>query len=91
MHMHVYFLMEGSMRTTIEITTAQRAKLLELAAMRGEKGFSVLVQEALDAYIEAQTSNEKRKRRALSLNGSLKASEAQALRESTQAIRESWR
>jgi Arc/MetJ family transcription regulator len=84
-------LREATMRTTIEITDAQRAKLLELAALRGEKGFSVLVQEALDAYIEAQTGNEKKKRRALALTGSLKAREAQELRESTKAIRESWR
>lgn len=42
------------MRTTIEITDEQRAKLLELAARRGEKGFSILVQEALDLYLREQ-------------------------------------
>jgi hypothetical protein len=33
------------MRTTIEITPVHRARLLELAARRGVKGFSHLVNE----------------------------------------------
>lgn len=36
----------GAMRTTIEIKPEHRAKLLELAARRGAKGFSELVDEA---------------------------------------------
>jgi hypothetical protein len=39
------------MRTTIEITDHQRARLLDLAARRGAKGFSRFVQEALDDYL----------------------------------------
>jgi hypothetical protein len=35
------------MRTTIEMKLEHRAKLLELAAHRGAKGFSELVSEAL--------------------------------------------
>ena len=42
------------MRTTIEIKPEHRAKLLELAARRGTKGFSELVGEALDAYLRAE-------------------------------------
>jgi hypothetical protein len=37
------------MRTTIEMKPEHRAKLLELAAHRGAKGFSQLVSEALEA------------------------------------------
>ena len=40
-----------SMRTTVEIPDVQRARLLELAARRGEKGFSRLVQEAIDRLL----------------------------------------
>jgi Arc/MetJ family transcription regulator len=79
------------MRTTIEITDEQRAKLLQLAALRGEKGFSILVQEALDAYIEAQSEGRKKRQRALALMGVLKESEAHDLRKAAEAIRESWR
>ena len=39
------------MRTTVEITDAQRAELLKLAAQRGEKGFSAVIREALDLYL----------------------------------------
>ena len=49
--MHVHACEYGCMRTTVEITDAQRAGLLELAARRGEKGFSRLVQEAVEAIL----------------------------------------
>lgn len=41
------------MRTTIEIKPEHRARILELAAARGEKGFSSAVADALDMYLEA--------------------------------------
>src|SRR3972149_4767993 len=50
--MHVHALYNVLMRTTVEITDEQRARLLELAARRGEKGFSKLVQEALERFID---------------------------------------
>ena len=79
------------MRTTVEITADQRARLLELAARRGEKGFSRLVQEALDEFLESRSEEEDSRRRALSLRGVLKEADAKTLRESTRAIRKSWR
>jgi hypothetical protein len=36
------------MRTTIEIKPEHRARILELAATRGDKGFSTVVAEALE-------------------------------------------
>ena len=42
------------MRTTVEIRDDQRAKLLEIAARRGEKGFSRVVQEALDLFLREE-------------------------------------
>lgn len=42
------------MRTTILLTDEQRAKLIELAAQRGHKGYSKLVQDAVDAYLAEQ-------------------------------------
>ena len=79
------------MRTTIEITPEQRARLVEMAARRGEKGFSKLVQQALDAFLSAQASEKEKRRRALSLKGALDSSAAEALRAATRVIRESWR
>lgn len=79
------------MRTTIEITADQRARLLELAARRGDKGFSRLVQEALDAFLDAQAEEETTRRKVLALRGALKRDDAEALREVTRGIRGSWR
>ncbi len=79
------------MRTTIEITDAQRARLLELAARRGVKGFSALVQEAVDAYLEAQAGRSEEVRLALAAIGSLDERGAGALRESVKRSRGSWR
>lgn len=78
------------MRTTIEISEEHRAQLLKLAARRGEKGFSNLVQEALDGYLGAQSRADDKRRRALMLRGAL-GREAGRRRARAAALRESWR
>jgi len=89
MHMHVHH--DASMRTTIDLPDEQRAKLLELAAKRGEKGFSTLVQEAVAAYLEQQSKGNDRIRSALALRGSLQGAEGEKLLEATEEARKSWR
>ena len=79
------------MRTTIELKPEHRSRLLALAAQRGEKGFSSVVGEALEAYLEAQAENEHRRQKALALQGRLKAKEAHQLRTRTAALRKEWR
>lgn len=79
------------MRTTVEIADEQRARLLELAARRGEKGFSRLVQEALDLYLAEVDSREDRVREALAVLGTLDDASAEELRESVRRIRATWR
>jgi predicted transcriptional regulator len=79
------------MRTTIELTDRQRAKLLELAAQRREKGFSGLVQEAVDRYLAEEESRSARIDAALALAGCLDTREADALEESVRRIRSTWR
>lgn len=79
------------MRTTIEITEAQRAELLKIAGSRGEKGFSSVVREAVDLYLKTYASREDAVRAALGVRGALAESEADALEEETAAIRRSWR
>jgi hypothetical protein len=64
---------------------------MEMAARRGEKGFSKLVQQALEAYLKAQAGEEEKRRRALMLKGALDSRDAGHLRAATRAIRESWR
>lgn len=79
------------MRTTIELSDTQRAQLLKLAAERGEKGFSTLVQEAIDQYLEAEAHRRERVEKALAVLGTLDESAADALEASTQAVRARWR
>jgi hypothetical protein len=79
------------MRTTVEIRDDHRAKLLELAARRGEKGFSRIVEEALDRYLATAGGRDERVRRALSAVGSFDEEAAQRLEESARSIRATWR
>ena len=79
------------MRTTIEITDEQRAKLLALAARRGMKGFSALVQEALDEYLETRRLDDEKVQAALATRGSLSDQEADELAATCAALRDNWR
>lgn len=79
------------MRTTIEITEAQRAELLKIAGSRGEKGFSSVVREAVDLYLKTYASRKDAVRAALGVRGALTDSEADALEDDVAAIRGTWR
>lgn len=79
------------MRTTIEITEAQRAELLRLAATRGEKGFSAVVREALDFFLAHQGGRAEAIRAALGLRGALTSAEADAMSSEIVRQRENWR
>lgn len=79
------------MRTTVEIRDEFRARLLEIAAARGEKGFSGLVEEALRRYLEDEDRQAEARRVALAVQGSLSDDEADELEERAAEIRGSWR
>ena len=88
MHVHAY---NGRVRTTIEIKPEHRARLLDLAARRGDKGFSNLVAEALDSFFDSIDENERRRAVALRLKGCLSAQEAGVLREAVAMVSSAWR
>ncbi len=79
------------MRTTIEIPDDQRARLLEIAARRGEKGFSSIVQEALVQYFAEEEARDERIRMALGTLGTIDSEEADRMRASVTELRRSWR
>ena len=79
------------MRTTIEIPDSQRARLLDLAARRGEKGFSRLVQEAVERMLAEDDSRKSRTKAALALKGSMGAKAADDLEASVARVRSTWR
>lgn len=79
------------MRTTVEITDAQRAELLKLAAQRHEKGFSAVIREALDLYLRQHRARREKVEKALALRGSLSDDEAEGLERSLAQLRGKWR
>jgi predicted DNA-binding protein len=79
------------MRTTIELPDELRARLLALAARRGENGFSHLVQEAVARYLDELERRDELARKAKSTIGSLSDRDAEALEDSLRFLRRSWR
>jgi hypothetical protein len=78
------------MRTTVEIKPEHRTRLLELAARRGVRGFSRLVAEALEAFLQAEADRDAQRKRAVRLKGALSGRDAEALR-GTAVLRGTWR
>jgi hypothetical protein len=79
------------MRTTIEMRPDHRSRILEMAAARGEKGFSTVIAEALELYLETQRKRTKDTKSALALRGSMSDAEAAGLLTETKKIRANWR
>ena len=81
------------MRTTIEISDERWAALKSIAAERGEKGFSKVVEQAIDLLVEkySQERRAERKRRALAAIGTISAETAEELHRHVRELREGWR
>ena len=81
------------MRTTIEISDERLKFLRSLAAQRGEKGFSRVVEEAIDLLAAKEDADAKaeRKRRALAAIGSMSDETATELHRHVRELREGWR
>ena len=79
------------MRTTVELKPEHRSRLLAIAARRGQKGFSTVLSDAVESYLDEEAERERRRRTALQLRGALKREEAAKLRKTAAALRASWR
>lgn len=77
------------MRTTIEISDRQHQALSALAQRRGLRGFSQLVQEAVDSYLADLRQDEIGA--LLALEGILTDREETQLRSRIEATRATWR
>jgi hypothetical protein len=73
------------MRTTVEIRDDQRLALLQLAHERGIRGFSDIVQEAIDFYLAEHAEDDLRA--ALALRGSITDDQAAQME---RRIAEAW-
>ncbi|UQX11633.1 hypothetical protein [Candidatus Mycobacterium methanotrophicum] len=77
------------MRTTVEITDEQHRALSAIAQRRGVRGFSALVQEALDTYLASLNADEVDL--LLGLEGTLNDSEAREVQRRINDARARWR
>jgi hypothetical protein len=76
------------MRTTVEINDEQHHALDVLARRRGLRGFSPLVQEAIDQYLQSQSGEDLQA--VLSLRGSLPDDRAESWRRRIEEAWSSW-
>ena len=79
------------MRTTIELSDEHRSILHSLAAKRGLRGYSKVIQEAIDHYVRVKAHREKTLRSVLEMRGSWDKEEAQELRKRLKEIRRNWK
>jgi hypothetical protein len=78
------------MRTTIEISDKHRGILLSLAAQKGLRGYSRVIEEAIDFYIEHHFKAVEIKRDALKMKGSWKEEDAGEIRTRLAELRKNW-
>lgn len=79
------------MRTTIELRPEHRSALLALAVRRGQKGFSGVLEEAIEAYLRGEAKREEHRQAFHSLAGILTEDEAGELERSVEEVRARWR
>lgn len=77
------------MRTTVEIRDEQRVALAAIAAKRGLRGYSELVQEAIDLYLDRTEGDDLDA--LLTLQGSITDEEADELRRRIDEAWATWR
>lgn len=78
------------MRTTIEISNETRAKLMALAAKRGLRGYSEIVNEAIEEYLARLEGREEEIAEILKLAGSLSEEESQQYAARTKEFWSRW-
>jgi hypothetical protein len=91
MHAHACHGYNGFMRTTVEMKPEHRAALISIATKRGEKGFSSVLAEIIDDYLRSQDDREKKKKKLLSLAGSISAEEGERMKRYVADLRKNWR
>ena len=78
------------MRTTIEISDHHRSLLLSLAAGKGMRGYSGIIQEALDHYIDCQVKSAAAKKDVLKMKGSWTSDEMKQTKARIDEMRKNW-
>ncbi|MEI9479264.1 MAG: hypothetical protein WCO26_22210 [Deltaproteobacteria bacterium] len=79
------------MRTTIELSDEHRSALHALAARKGLRGYSKVIQEAIDLYISEKLNKEDGTGRLLKMKGTWGRKETEKARKKLEEIRRFWK
>ncbi|NIV32013.1 MAG: hypothetical protein GWN58_21775 [Anaerolineae bacterium] len=79
-----------TMRTTIELKEDHRALLHAIAARRGWRGYSRVVEEAIEFYLKHHAAAEEARRVLLSRQGAWTDEEAERTRTAIAEVRRQW-
>ena len=82
---------DGKMRTTIEIPDKIRGELLALAAKRRMRGYSQIIKEAIELYLQEMRRREKNKRQVLKLEGAWADEDADRIAEAVESAWAGWK
>ena len=75
----------------MEMRPEHRAALLAMASRRGHKGFSAVLGEAIESFLQGEVERERRRKTLLSLAGSISKKDRDDLLREVKELRESWR
>ena len=78
------------MRTTIELKEDHRALLHAIAARRGWRGYSRVVEEAIEFYLQHHAAAEEARRALLERKGAWTEEEAERTRAAIAELRRGW-
>ena len=78
------------MRTTIEISDNHRSALLSIAAQKGHRGYSKIIEDAIEHYITDQAKTIGIKNSVLAMKGSWKK-EADEIKANIKELRKNWK
>jgi predicted transcriptional regulator len=87
--MHVHY--NTFMRTTIDLPDEYRATLHSIAAKRGWKGYSRIIQEAVDLYVRNQAQADADRRVLLTRQGAWRPVDASEVRATIAEVRKGWK
>ena len=78
------------MRTTIELKEEHRALLHAIAARRGWRGYSKVIEEAIEFYLRHHSEAKDVRRALLDRRGAWRTEKAEKVREAIRELREKW-
>ena len=79
------------MRTTIELSNDHRSSLHAIAARRGLRGYSKLIHEAVELYIQKMAAKESNVKHLLKMRGTWNKQDAEKVKNILREIRRNWK